>query len=138
MGRIVAIDYGGKRVGVATTDPLQLIATGLQTVHSKDIISFLEAYLAKEEVETIVVGLPRSLSNEKTNATEMVENFVKHLGKKFPKVSVVTADERFTSKMASQAMVMGGMKKEKRKNKATVDETSAVIILQGYLQSKNK
>ena len=135
MGRIIAIDYGRKRVGIAVTDPAQIIANGLTTVHSKDIFNFLDDYLKKEEVETIVVGYPVSLKNQATDATEFVNPFIKKLVKRYDKLNIETYDERFTSKMASMSMVQAGMKKKDRQNKALIDEISATIILQSYMNS---
>ncbi|NPA66980.1 MAG: Holliday junction resolvase RuvX [Chlorobi bacterium] len=137
MGRILAIDYGRKRVGIAVTDPLKIIANGLETVHSKDIFDFLEDYLKKEQVETIVVGYPLTLKNEDAEALRFINPFIKKLIKKFPEVNIDTYDERFTSKMATAAMIQGGMKKKDRQNKATVDKISAVIILQSYMEFKS-
>ena len=136
MARIVAIDYGNKRVGLAVTDPAQIIATPLDTVHAKDIIAFLKAYTQKEEVESFVVGLPKTLDNTPTDVTSAVVGFVRKLKKEFPDLVVHTVDERFTSKMAFQTMIDGGLKKKARQNKATVDKISATIILQSYLLSK--
>jgi putative Holliday junction resolvase len=113
MGRIVAIDYGTKRVGIATTDPLQMIASPLDTVHSKDVINFLKEYNAREEIEAFVVGMPKNLQNEDTNATIHVKQFVVVLKKTFPEKEVHLMDERFTSKMALQAMITGQGKKRK-------------------------
>jgi putative Holliday junction resolvase len=136
LGRIVAIDYGNKRVGIAVTDPLQLIATPLDTVHAKDIVAFLKAYVAREEVDTFVVGMPRTLANTPTDVTSAVVGFVRKLKREIPAVPVVTHDERFTSRMAFQAMIDGGLKKKDRQNKATVDKVSATIILQSYLEQQ--
>ncbi len=136
MGRIIAIDYGRKRVGIAVTDPLQLIANGLTTVHAKDIFSFLKEYLQKEEVEKIVVGYPLNLKNEGSEALQFINPFIQKLEKTFPNVSIDTHDERFTSKMASAAMIEGGLKKKQRQNKALIDKISATIILQSYLEFK--
>lgn len=138
MGRIMAIDYGSKRVGLAVTDPLQIIATGLTTVHSKDLISFLEAYLKKEQVDCIVVGEPKTLQNEASDSARYIEPFVTHLGRKFPQIKITRWDERFTSALAHQTMLMGGLKKKDRSNKETVDMISATIILQDYLRSIGK
>lgn len=137
MGRILAIDYGNKRVGVAVTDPLKLIATPLDTVHAKDILDFLKAYVQREPVESIVVGMPRTLANTPTDVTSAVVGFVRKLKKALPDIPVFTHDERFTSKMAFQAMIDGGVKKKDRQNKATVDKVSATIILQSYLEQQN-
>lgn len=134
MPRILAIDYGSKRVGLAVTDPLQMIASGLTTVHSKDLIQFLEDYLKKEAVECIVVGEPKTLMNEASNSARFIEPFVKHLTKKFPSIKIERYDERFTSALAKQAMLMGGLKKKDRQNKETVDMVSATILLQDYLE----
>lgn len=136
MARVLAIDYGQKRVGVAVTDDLQIIASGLTTVHVKDIITFLEDYLTKYEVETIVVGLAMDLKNQPAQSARFIEPFVKHITKKFPQVKIERMDERFTSKMAFQTMIDGGLKKKARQNKALVDQISATIILQSYLEQK--
>src|SRR5690554_2559142 len=136
MGRIVAIDYGTKRVGIATTDPLQLIASPLGTVHSKDVINFLKDYSTNEQVEAFVVGMPKNLQNEDTNATIHVKQFVVVLKRTFPEKEVHLIDERFTSKMALQTMIAGGTKKKDRAKKENLDKISATIILQSYLASK--
>lgn len=136
MARILAIDYGSKRVGVAVTDTLQMIASGLTTVHSKDIISFLEDYMSKEEVECIVVGEAKDLQNNPAESARFIEPFVVHLGRKFPSVKIERVDERFTSKMAFQTMIDGGLKKKDRRNKGLIDEISATIILQSYLEQR--
>ncbi len=133
MPRIIAIDYGSKRVGIAVTDPLKILANGLTTVHSKDVIKFLEDYLKKEEVECIVVGEPKTLRNEPSDSARFIEPFVKHLRNKFPTMKIERYDERFTSAMAHQAMLLGGLKKKARQNKETVDMVSATIILQNYM-----
>ncbi len=137
MARILAIDYGTKRVGLAVTDPGQIIATALDTVHSKDIISYLKAYLSREIVESFVVGEPRQMNNSASEITPQVEQFIRMLKKEFPDIPVYRMDERFTSKMASQALLMSGLKKKDRQDKGLVDRTSAVIILQSYMESKN-
>lgn len=137
MGRILAIDYGQKRVGIAVTDPLKIIANGLTTVHSKDIFSFLEEYLLKEDVETIVVGYPVTLKNEGAQSLKYINPFLKKLLLKFPNLNIETFDERFTSKLAQIAMIEGGMKKKDRQNKALTDKISATIILQSFMESKN-
>jgi putative Holliday junction resolvase len=133
MPRIIAIDYGSKRVGLAVTDPLKMIANGLTTVHSKDVIKYLEDYLKKEEVECIVVGEPKTLSNVASDSARFIEPFVRQLKNKFPSMKIERYDERFTSAMAQQAMLLGGLKKKDRQNKETVDMVSATIILQNYL-----
>lgn len=134
MPRILAIDYGSKRVGLAVTDPLQIIANGLTTVHSKDVIKFLEDYFKKEVVECIVVGEPKTLRNEPSDSARFIEPFVKHLRNKFPNMKIERYDERFTTAMAHQAMLAGGLKKKARQNKETVDMVSATIILQSYME----
>ena len=134
MPRILAIDYGLKRTGLAVTDPLKIIATGLTTVASKQLISFLKNYLSKEDVELIIIGEPKNLDDSDTHATQLVRNTIKDLQKNFPSIPVKTVDERFTSKMASRAMIEMGLKKKQRQNKALVDEIAATIMLQDFLQ----
>ena len=136
MARIMAIDYGSKRVGIAVTDTLQIIATGLTTVHSKDLIEFLKKYLIKEEVECIVVGEPKRLNNLPSDSARFIDPFVINLKRTFPNLKVERMDERFTSKMAFQTMIDSGLKKKDRQNKELVDEISATIILQSYMISK--
>ena len=137
MGRILAIDYGRKRVGVAVTDPLQITANGLNTVPAHDIMDFLDEYLKEEKVDTIVVGLPTRMNNEPSEAMEYIRPFVKRLKKKHPEIPVEMIDERYTSKMAKQAMIDGGLGKKARQDKALVDKVSATIILQSYMQQNN-
>jgi putative Holliday junction resolvase len=137
MGRILAVDYGRKRVGIAVSDPLQIIANGLTTVHSKDIFDFLDDYVKKEPVETIVVGYPTDLRDRATDATVYVNAFLKKLVNRYENIKVETADERFTSKMASQTMLDSGLKKKSRQNKALTDEISATIILQSYMSANS-
>jgi putative Holliday junction resolvase len=137
MGRIIGIDYGTKRVGVAVTDALQIIATALDTVHSKDIIAFLQNYDKEEEIEAFVLGIPKKLDNSDTNNTIHVQNFKKQLQKVFPEKKIFEIDERFTSSIAQQSMILGGVKKKERQDKANVDKISAVLILQSYLEMKN-
>jgi len=134
MSRILAIDYGLKRTGLAVTDPLKIIATGLTTVESKQLISFLKNYFNKEGVELIIIGEPKNLDDSDTHATQLVRNIIKELQKNFPLIPVKTVDERFTSKMASRAMIEMGLKKKKRRDKALVDEIAAAIMLQEYLK----
>lgn len=134
MARIMAIDYGSKRVGIAVTDPLQIIASGLTTVHSKDLIDFLKKYISKENVECIVVGEPKRMNNEASESARFIEPFVVHLKRTFPDIKIDRMDERFTSKIAFQTMIDGGLKKKDRQNKELVDEISATIILQSYLE----
>lgn len=132
----MAIDYGTKRVGIAVTDPLKMIANGLTTVHSKDVIQFISDYIKKEEVECIVVGEPKQMDNTASDSAKVIEPFVMHLKRKFPGVKVERMDERFTSKMAFQTMLDAGLKKKDRKKKELVDQISATIILQSYLEIK--
>ena len=136
MGRILAIDYGKKRAGLAVTDPLQMIANGLTTIHPKDLMEFLTDYFQKESVETVVVGYPKQMNNQDSEAVEYIKPFLKKLRKQFPNIPVEIEDERFTSKMAQQTMIDGGMKKKQRQNKGNVDRISATIILQSYLERK--
>jgi putative holliday junction resolvase len=134
MSRIIAIDYGLKRTGLAVTDPLKIIATGLTTVESSILISFLKDYFKKETVELILIGEPKNLDDSDTHATPLVRQIIIKLQKEFPSIPIQTVDERFSSKMASRAMIDMGMKKKQRQNKALVDEISATILLQAYLQ----
>ena len=136
MGRIIAIDYGRKRTGLAVTDPLQMIANGLTTVSSGEVVHYLVNYVAKEVVDLFVVGLPKQMNNEPSENMKYVEAFVAHLKRAIPSIPIQYYDERFTSVMAHQAMLSGGLKKKKRQEKGLVDEISAVIILQAYLESK--
>ncbi len=129
----MALDYGKVRTGVAVTDELQLIASGLTTVETKDLISFLVDYIEKEKVESFVVGLPKQMDNTPSESEELIQPFLKKLSAKFPTIQIERQDERFTSKMAFQSMLDSGMKKKKRQNKAIVDEISATLILQAYL-----
>ena len=135
MPRILAIDYGLKRTGLAVTDPLKIIATGLITVESKNLIPFLKDYFNKEPVEQIIIGEPKNWDDSDTHATPLVEACIKELQKNFPAIPIQKVDERFTSKMASRAMIEMGMKKKQRRNKATIDEIAATILLQEYLTS---
>jgi putative Holliday junction resolvase len=136
MARLMAIDYGSKRVGIAVTDPLQIIATGLTTVHSKDLIDFLKTYISKEDVECIVVGEPKQMNNAPSESARFIDPFVIHLKRTFPAIKVERMDERFTSKMAFQTMIDSGLKKKARQNKELVDEISATIILQSYMNKR--
>jgi putative Holliday junction resolvase len=135
MARILALDYGLRRTGIAVTDPLQIIATGLTTVESRQLIPFLKDYFNREQVELIVIGEPKNLDDSDTHATPLVEKFIKELEKNFPGMPIKRTDERFTSKMASRAMIDMGMKKKQRRDKALVDEIAATIMLQEYLGS---
>jgi len=137
MGRLLAIDYGTKRVGLAVTDSLKMIASGLTTVHSKDIIEFLNQYLKKEEVEMFIVGEPKHLDNTPSESEKHILGFINQLKKQFPQIPVERMDERFTSKMAFQTMIDSGLKKKDRQNKELIDEISATIILQSYLEKIN-
>ncbi len=136
MGRILSIDYGKKRTGIAVSDQLQIIANGLTTVETSKIFDFLSEYLQKEDVSCIVVGLPKQMNNEPSENMKRVEPFVNRLKKLYPQIPVEYWDERFSSKMAEQAMRDAGLKKKDRQNKELVDEISAAIILQGYMESR--
>lgn len=136
MARILAIDYGMKRTGIAVTDELQIIASGLTTVETKDLIVFLKDYTAKEQVELFLVGQPKQMDNTPSESETLIIPFLVKLKKEFPKIPMLRIDERFTSKMAFQTMIDSGLNKNKRKNKALVDEISATLILQSYLYSK--
>ncbi len=135
MARILAIDYGGKRTGLAVTDPLQIIATGLATIESKELISYLKKYIAAEVVELIIIGLPKNWDESDTHGTPLVEAAIKKIKKEFPAIPLKTVDERYTSKMAKDAMLDMGMKKKDRRIKGNVDIIAATIILQEYLNS---
>jgi putative holliday junction resolvase len=135
MARIISIDYGKKRTGLAVTDPLQIIATGLTTVETPQLFKYLKAYFAKEPVELIIMGEPKNMDDSDTHATPLVKQAVARLKREFPAIPIKMVDERFTSKMASQAMIDMGMKKKQRQNKALVDEIAATIMLQEYLRS---
>jgi len=134
LPRILSIDYGLKRTGLAVTDPLQIIATGLTTVESKQLIPFLKEYFAKEEVELIIIGEPKNWDDSDTDATALVERIIKQLKKHFPEIPIKKVDERYTSKMAKDAMLEMGLKKMQRRNKKLVDEIAATIMLQEYLR----
>ena len=136
MGRILAFDYGKKRTGIAVTDPLQLIASGLKTVETSEILNFLKAYCTDEEVVLFVVGLPRQMNNLPSENEQFIKSFIRNLKRTFPEIPIKREDERFTSKMAFQSMIDSGIKKRQRQNKAMVDEISATLILQSYLNRK--
>jgi putative Holliday junction resolvase len=138
MPRILSIDYGLKRTGIAVTDPLQLIATGLTTIESPKLLVFLKEYFSREIVESILIGMPRNLDDRETDATSHVKRIIGQLKKEFPAIPVISLDERFTSKMASRAMIEMGMKKKQRRNKAIVDEIAATILLQGFLEGNRQ
>jgi putative Holliday junction resolvase len=135
MARILAIDYGGKRTGLAVTDPLQIIATGLATIDSKELIAYLKKYFSTEQVELVIIGLPVNWDESDTHGTPLVKEAIKKIEKEFPQMPLKTVDERYTSKMAKDAMLQMGMKKKDRQVKGNVDIIAATIILQEYLQS---
>lgn len=136
MSRILAIDYGKKRTGIAVTDPMQIIASGLTTVATHQLADFLVKYMQQEKVERIIIGHPRQMNYEDSENMKNIIPFINRLKKLFPDMPVELVDERFTSVLAHQAMLAGGLKKKDRQNKALVDEISATIILQSYLESK--
>lgn len=136
MARILSIDYGRKRVGVAVTDPLQIIANRLDTIATHTIWDFLKEYFEKEKVETVVVGYPKQMNNQASEAVRYINPFLKKFQVQFPEIKLEIFDERFTSKMAFRTMIDGGLGKQKRQDKALVDSISATIILQGYLEQK--
>ena len=136
MGRLLAIDYGSKRTGIAVTDELQIIASGLTTVNTNTLIDFLKSYSAKETVDLIIIGLPKQMNNKLSESEPLILKFIKILAKELPNMPTQRFDERFTSKMAFQTMIDSGLNKKQRKNKALVDEISATLILQSYLHSK--
>ena len=133
MARVMALDYGVKRTGIAVTDELQMIASGLTTIDTPSLLNFLEDYFKKEKVETVVVGEPKQKDNSASQSEVFIAEFLKKFTEKLPEMKLVRVDERFTSKMAFQTMIDSGLKKKKRQNKALVDEVSATIILQSYL-----
>jgi len=136
MGRILAIDYGQKRVGLAVTDMLHITANGLDTVLVHDVLDYLQRYIDKEPVEKFVIGLPKQLNGEESDSMQYIRPFVVGLQRRFPDIELVYVDERFTSVLAHRAMLEGGLKKKDRQNKELVDKISATIILQSYLESK--
>ena len=135
MARILAIDYGAKRTGIAVTDPLQIIATGLTTIESKELIPFLKKYFQKEAVELIIIGLPKNWDESDTHGTPLAQAAIKKIEKEFPSIPLKTVDERYTSKMARDAMLEMGLSKKDRRDKKLVDEIAATIMLQEYLQN---
>ena len=135
--RVLAFDYGTKRIGIAVTDPLQIIATGLDTIHPKDIIEYLKKYLSTEQVELFVVGEPRQMNGNPSQSAPHIKGFITTLNKNFPEIPVEQIDERFTSKMASAVVAQSGFKKTDRQNKERLDTISATIILQTHLQKKS-
>ena len=136
MSRILAIDYGKKRTGIAVTDPMQIIANGLTTVPTHTLMDFLMNYVQQEQVERIIIGHPKQINNEDSENMKNIVPFMNQLKKKMPQMPVELVDERFTSVLAHQAMLTGGLKKKDRQNKALVDEISATIILQSYMESR--
>ena len=137
MARVLAIDFGEIRTGIAVTDELKIIASGLTTVNTSDLLSFLKEYTSKEKVELFLMGLPKQMDNSDSESEALILPFLKKIEKLFPQIPMKRIDERFTSKMAFQTMIDSGMKKKQRKNKAMVDEISATIILQSYLYSQH-
>ena len=136
MGRILAIDYGTKRTGIAVTDELQIIASGLTTVVTEKLLEFLKDYLTKENVELFVIGEPKQMNNQASESEIYIQSFIEKLTIAIPNIPIKRVDERYTSKMAFQTMIDSGLKKNQRKNKALVDEISATLILQSYLYNK--
>ncbi len=137
MGRILAIDYGQKRVGLAVTDALQISANGLDTVLVHEVLDYLERYTKKEEVEKFVIGLPKQMNGQDSDSMQYIRPFVTGLQRKFPHIELVYVDERFTSVLAHKTMLEAGLKKKDRQNKELVDKISATIILQSYLESRH-
>jgi len=137
MGRILAIDYGTKRTGIAVTDQMQIIASGLTTVDTKDLLLFLKDYISSELVDKFVIGLPKQMDNTASESEVFIQKFLEQLTKAIPHIPIERVDERFTSKMAFQTMIDSGLKKKQRKNKALIDEISATLILQSYLTSQS-
>ena len=137
LGRILAFDYGEKRIGIAVTDELQIIASGLTTILTKKIFSFLTAYIKKENVELFIVGEPKQMDNTESESERFIKIFINKLSTTFPNIPIKRIDERFTSKMALQSMIESGLNKKQRQNKSLIDEISATLILQSYLNHKN-
>jgi len=138
LSRVLALDIGTKRTGVAVTDELKIIASGLTTIDTKSLFKWLQNYLSNEKVEIFVVGEPKQLNNLASESANFINEIVKKLQQTFPKISMVRVDERFTSKIAFQSMIDGGLKKKQRQNKALIDEVSATLILQSYLEQHGK
>lgn len=138
LGRIICIDYGGKRTGLAVTDPLRIIASALTTIHTRELIPFLKNYFSTEVVDLILIGEPLNLDDSATHATPLVKAAINRLKKEFPAMPLETVDERYTSKMASRAMVEMGMKKKDRQKKENVDQIAATIMLQEYLERSGR
>ncbi len=137
MPKLLGIDYGKKRTGIAETDDLQIVASGLTTVDTEKLMVFLQDYLSKNQVEKIIIGESLDLDGNKNPIEREIEKFIQMFKKKFPEIEIVREDERYTSKMAFDAMLKGGVKKKKRRNKALIDQVSAALILQSYLYGKN-
>lgn len=138
MSRVLAIDYGRKRCGIAVTDPLKIIANGLTTVPTHELFDFISNYIKQEEVESIVIGLPKQVNGEESESMRYIRPFVNRLKNSMPDMPVIWVDERFTSKLAFQTMIDGGVKKSDRRNKGMIDQISATIILQTYLEQQNR
>jgi putative Holliday junction resolvase len=136
MARILSIDYGQKRTGIAVTDDFQIIGSGLTTIPSTDIIPFLKTYFSKENVETVIIGEPKQMNGLPSESTEIIEKFITQFHTEFPNMKMERVDERFTSKMAFQTMIDSGLKKKQRQNKGLIDEIAATILLQDYLNYK--
>src|SRR5688500_8913049 len=136
MPRILSIDYGGKRTGLAVTDPLKIIVTGLGTVETPRLLGFLKDYFIKEAVELVIIGMPTNWDDSATHATPLVNRFIKEFEKNFRSIPIKTVDERYTSKLASQAMLEMGLKKSQRRNKAMIDEIAATMMLQEWLNKQ--
>lgn len=135
MGRLFAIDFGRKRTGIAVSDPLQMIATGLTTVATHTLFEFIETYQKENSIESFIIGKPKQMNDEDSENMKYIRPFVKKLSTKYPEIPIIMYDERFTSVLAQRAIIEGGLKKKDRQNKALVDEVSAVIILQSYMES---
>ena len=136
MARILSIDYGQKRTGIAVTDDFQIIASGLTTIPSTDIIAFLKTYFSKENVETVIIGEPKQMNGLPSESSEIIKKFIEQFHTEFPNMKMERVDERFTSKMAFQTMIDSGLKKKQRQNKGLIDEIAATILLQDYLNYK--
>lgn len=136
MARLLSIDFGKKRTGIAVTDDFQMIASGLTTVETDNLLPFLKDYFTKEKVETVIIGNPKRLNNEPSEIVPLIEQFLEKFSREFPDMTVKKVDERFTSKMAFQAMIDSGLKKRQRQNKALIDEIAATIILQDYMNQR--
>ncbi len=136
MGRIISIDYGRKRTGLAVTDPMQIVATGLKTIPTHTLMDFLKTYIKENVVDMVVIGLPKQMNYTPSESMKYIAPFVGRLRKELPEMKIEMYDERFTSKIAQQALIMGGAKRSQRENKGILDEMSAVIILNDYLESK--